>query len=249
MRRAHVARMLGAAVIAMVTAGALSACFIPSPPPVPQPPNLDRILPGSDAPVEVREGFIPGDGTTSLELQIDVRLAVVLGAVSTDDEDLRMRLIGDGVDLENDDGYGELDGMAFDMSSRDPVLAAVLEPGSYTIELGEYGGDSTGFRLQVLVSTTTVGTGETIALEVVEGLPAVAIASLTTGAETIAAVADFDSTLWVRASDRDTAYTDDDSGGDSSPLLSMAGAGPQDVVVVVASYAGDEGGPVELSVE
>ncbi len=198
MRAAHTRRMLGAATVAAVTLVGLTACFIPSPPPVPQP-NTDPVVAGTSGDVDVREGYIGADDTVAIELEVAERSAVVLGAVSTDDEDLTLRLIGEGADLENDDGYSELDAFAFEMGSRDPVIGAVLEPGSYRIEVAEYGGDRTGFQLQVLTGSTVVGVGESASLEIAPGAPAVFIARVTTGQEAIRAEADFDSVLWGRS--------------------------------------------------
>lgn len=249
MRRAHVGRMLGAATIAAVTVGALSACFIPSPPPVPQPPNTEPIAPGSSGAADVREGFIPGNGATQIELELVERSAVVLGAASTDDEDLTLRLIGEGADLENDDGYSELDAFAFEMGSRDPVIGAVLEAGSYTIELAEYGGDSTGFQLQVLTGSTAVGVGESVAMEIAPGAPAVFIARVTTGQESIRAEADFDTVLWGRSGPDDSSLMDDDSGGDSNPMITLDGVVDGDFVMVAAAYDREQSGTVVVSVE
>lgn len=249
MRAAHTRRMLGAATVAAVTLVGLTACFIPSPPPVPQPPNTDPVVPGASGDVDVREGFIGADGTVEIELQVAERSAVVLGAVSTDDEDLTLRLLGEGADLENDDGYSELDAFAFEMGSRDPVIGAVLEPGSYRIEVAEYGGDRTGFQLQVLTGSTVVGVGENASLEIAPGAPAVFIAQVTTGQESIRAEADFDSVLWGRSGADDSSLMDDDSGGGGDPLITLNGTVDGDLVMVAAAYDRDESGQVLVSVE
>ena len=249
MRAAHTRRMLGATTVAAVTLGGLTACFIPSPPPVPQAPNTDPVVPGTSGAADLREGFIAAGGTTEIELEVAERSAVVLGAVSTDDEDLTMRLVGDGADLENDDGSSELDAFAFEMGSRDPLIGAVLEPGSYTIELGEFSGDRTGFQLQVLTGSTVVGVGESASLEVAPGAPAVFIAQVATGQESIRAEADFDSVLWGRSSADASSLMDDDSGGDSNPLITLNGTVDGDIVMVAAAYDRDEGGTVLVSVE
>ncbi|MGY3127739.1 hypothetical protein ACVWW9_001238 [Agrococcus sp. UYP33] len=249
MRAAHTRRMLGAATVATVTLGGLTACFIPSPPPVPQAPNTDPVVPGTSGAADVREGFIAAGGTTEIELDVADRSAVVLGAASTDGEDLTMRLVGGNADFENDDGASELDDFAFEMRSRDPLIGAVLEPGSYTIELGEYSGDRTGFQLQVLTGSTVVGVGESASLEVAPGAPAVFIARVTTGQESIRAEADFDSVLWGRSSADASSLMDDDSGGDSNPLITLNGTVDGDLVMVAAAYDRDEGGMVLVSVE
>ena len=249
MRRANVRRMLGAAGVAAVTVGALSACFMPMPPPVPQAPNTDPIVPGTSGDADVREGFITGSGTTEVELRIEERSAVLIAAASTDGEDLTMRLVGDGADLENDDAYAPPNGLAIDLASYGPLVAAVLEPGTFAVQLAEYRGDSTGFQLQVLTSTAVVAAGETLGLEIAPGQPALAIASLTAGTESIAAAAEFDSMLWAQSPGSDVPYSDDGSGGDRNPMLSLGGGGAQDIVVMVSSYSGEESGVVELSVQ
>jgi hypothetical protein len=248
MRRTHAKRMLTAASVAAVTVGALSACYVQMPPPVPQASTADPIAPGPAGAGDVRDGSIAAGATTDVELRVDERSAVLLSAASTDGDDLTMRLVGDGVELENDDASEAPRGLALDSSTYDPLLAAVLEPGTYAIQLAEVGGDSTSFQLQVLTSTTVVGAGETVGLEVAPGLPAIAIASLATGSESIAAVADFDSTLWAHAPGSEVPYSDDDSGGDQNPMLSIGGGAPQDIVVVASSYSGEESGVVELTV-
>lgn len=249
MRRAHTRRMLGAAFTASVTVLGLSACFMPMPPPVPTLPNADPIVQRSPGAAEVREGLIAGGGTTTVELQIDERSAVVLAAGSPDDEDLTMRLVGAGVDLENDDNDEGPEGFAFEMRSRNPLIGTVLDPGTYQIELAEYGGDRTAFQLQAIMSTTTIGAGESIEAEVVPERPAVLMVALATGDESIAATADFDSVLWAQVPGNALPLADDDSGGDRNPLIALVGEQPQEIVVVVSSYSGEESGTVLLSVE
>jgi len=249
MRRAADGRTLAAASLTTLALAGLTGCFTASPPPVPQASNADPIeLRTSDA-GGVREGLIVADGTTTLELQIDERSAVVLAAGSTDGEDLTMHLRGEGVDIEYDDREVELAGFAFEPREQDPLLAAVLEPGSYAVDLEEFNGDSTWFRLQLLVSTTELAAGEAADLQVAPGQPAVAIVSLTTGGESIAAVADFDSQLLAEVPGNDTPYVDDDSGGDRNPLIVLADEEPGDIVAVVSSYGGQDAGAVRVSVE
>lgn len=249
MRRAHTGRMLGATIAASVTVLGLSACFIPMPPPVPTPPNAAPIVQGSSGAGNVREGFIASDDTTSVELEIVERSAVVLTAASPDDEDLTMRLIGEGVDIENDDHEDGPEGFALERSARNPLLGTVLDPGTYSIQLAEYGGDRTSFQLQVIATPMSIATGQSIEVTVAPGRPAVMMVSLSRGDESTAAVADFDSVLWAQVPDPGVAYADDDSGGDQHPLISLAGEQPQDIVVVVSSYDGEQSGSVLLSVE
>lgn len=249
MRAPHTRRIVGAAAVAVVTTGALSACFMPMPPPVPRAPNTDPIVQGSAGAADVREGLIASDSTTAVELQIDERSAIVLTAASPVDEDLTMRLTGEGVDLENDDADGMLEGFAVDSSSRNPLIAAVLEPGAYSIELAEYSGDRTAFELQVLTTTMAIEAGQEVEVEVAPGQPAVMLVSLATGRERIAAVADFDSVLWAQVPGSETPYTDDDSGGDRNPLITLASEQPQDIVVVISSYSGQDSGTAVLTVE
>lgn len=249
MRRAHTGRMLGAAFAASVTVAGLSACFVPMPPPVPTPPNADPIVQGSPGAEELREGFIASGGTTTVELEIEERSAVVLAAASPDNEDLTMRLVGEGVDLDNDDNDEGPEGFAFDMRARNPLIGTVLDPGTYAIELEEYGGDRTSFQLQVIASPMSITAGQSIDVEVAPGRPAVMMVSLSTGDETIAAVADFDSVLWTQVPGSLFPDFDDDTGGDGNPLISLLGEEPQDMVVIVSSYSGDESGTALLSVE
>lgn len=249
MRRAHFGRMVGAAAVAAVTMGTLSGCFMPMPPPVPQAPNADPIVQGSAGAADVREGSIASDSTTAVELQIDERSAVVLAATSPDGEDLMLRLVGEDVDLENDDYYDAVRGLAFELETRDPLLGAVLDPGSYTIEVAEFSGDRTAFQLQVLTASTAIDAGQSAEVQVEPGQPAVMLVSLATGDESIAAEADFDSVLWAQVPGSTMPHTDDDSGGNSNPLIMLAGEQPQEIVVVVSSYSGEESGTAVLSVE
>ncbi|KAA6435259.1 hypothetical protein FQ330_05785 [Agrococcus sediminis] len=248
MRHAQVGRVAAASLLVAMPALALTGCFIPSPPPVPRPESLEPIAQGSPDEGDVRTGFIPGDGTAELTLLIDQRAAVVATASSTDDEDLTLRIVGDGADVENDDGYDEAGGFALDTSTRDPLLATVLEPGSYTIEVAEYGGDATGFELQVVTSTDAVGPGEQVALAVEPGRPGVAIATIAEGDEAVSAIADFDAVLWAQMSDSDTTYRDDDSGGDRNPSIQLFGESAQEVVVVAWAFEDGDAGPVTLTV-
>lgn len=249
MPAAHTRRMLAATAVAAVTMGALSACFIPMPPPVPRATSAAPIAPGSTGAGDVREGFIASGGTTVVDLEIDERAAVVLVATSPEGEDLTMRLTGGGVDLENDDNEGEIAGLAFEMGSRDPLVAAVLDAGSYRIELGEFSGDRSSFQLQVLTSTTVVSADAPLVAEILPGEPVVTIAAITDGSESIGATADFDTVLWAHAPLSETHYEDDDSGGSSDPRFSLSGERPQDMVVVAYAYNGAGEGPVTVVVE
>ncbi|MGM1028960.1 MAG: hypothetical protein ACQEWM_03695 [Actinomycetota bacterium] len=249
MRRAHTGRMLGVAAVTSVTVLGLSACFIPLPPPVPSPANADPIVQGSDGAEDVREGFIASGDMTTVELQIVERSAVVLTASSPDDEDLTMRLIGEGADLENDDNEDGPEGFAFEMRPRNPLIGAVLEPGTYSIELAEWGGDRTRFQLQVIATPRFIEAGQSIDVAVAPGQPGVMMVSLATGDESITAVADFDSVLWAQVPGSAMTYSDDDSGGNRNPLVALEGEQPQDIVVVVSSYDGEGSGSVLLSVE
>ena len=249
MRRAHTGRMLGGTVAASVTVLGLSACFIPQPPPVPTPPNADPIVQGASGSADVRDGFVPGDSTSAVVLELEERAAVVIGAASPDNDDLTLRLTGQGVDLENDDGYGEVDGFSFEMGVRDPLIGTVLEPGAYTIELAEYGGDRTGFQLQAVIGTSVVATGETAALDVAPGQPAAAIVTIATGRESITATAGFDSVLWTQVPGSARTYVNDDSAGADNPLIVLGGEEPQDIAVLVSADDAQASGAVELSVE
>jgi len=244
-RRAKGAGVLG--VIAIV-AVALTGC-IPAPPPVPQPTPAAPIVQTGAAAGEVREGFVPAGGVSSVALTIDERAAVAIGATSPDDDDLTMRLTGAGTDVQSDDASGDLDVFAFEMRSRDPGIATVLEPGEYTIELGEWGDGSTRFRLQVLTSTTTVAAGSAAELEFGPGRPALVIASLGAGDEAIAVTSDIDTTLWAYVPASDEEYRDDDGGGDRNPRIQLIGESPQDIAVIATGYDRDDSGTLELRIE
>lgn len=249
MRHAQVGRVAAASLLVALPTLALTGCFIPSPPPVPRPESLEPIAQGSPDEGDVRTGFIPGDGTAELTLLIDRRAAVVATATSTDDEDLTLRIVGEGADVENDDGYDEAGGFALDTSTRDPLLATVLDPGSYTVEVAEYGGDATGFELQVLTSTDAVGPGEQVDLAVEPGRPGVAIATIGAATQAISATADFETVLWAQMGDSETTYRDEDFGGDGNPRIELFGEAAQEVVVVAFEVEAGDGGVVSLSVE
>lgn len=248
MRAAPLCRAAAATLLA-VPVLALSGCFIPSPPPVPRPESLEPVVQGPAGASDVRSGFIVEDGAAQLELRIDERAAVVIVAASPDDEDLMLLLTGGGVELENDDGHDEAGGFAFDTSSLDPLLAAVLEPGSYTIEVSEFGGDATSFELQVITSTDAVDAGATADLTIEAGRPAIAFVTVETGQETISAQADFDTLLWAQMTEDSDTYRDDDSGGDRNPSILLFGEVPQDIVVVAWAFEPGHGRSVTLSVE
>ncbi|GEK79044.1 hypothetical protein [Agrococcus baldri] len=240
-------RTAGIVGIATVTVAALTGC-IPSPPPVPQPSPAEPIVPGATSAGEVREGMVPAGGTSTVELQVDERSAVVIGATSPDDEDLTLHLTGPGVDVENDDAHSELDVFAFELDSRDPALAAVLEPGAYSIEVGEWSDDRSSFELQALTTAATVPAGTSADFDFAPGAPAIAIVPLAEGDESIAATSDVDTTLWAYLPESDTEYRDDDSGGDRNPLIELPGERPQDAVVVATGYDRDESGSLQLTV-
>lgn len=248
MRRAHIGRIAGAAGIAAVVAIGLTGC-IPGPPPVPRAPTVAPIEQGGAAGGEVREGYVVAGGTSTVELQIDERTAVAIGATSPDDEDLTLHLRGVGTDLENDDASSELDVFAFELQSRDPAVATVLEPGDYTIEVGEWSDDASRFELQVLTSTTTVPVGTSAEFAFGPGQPALVIVPLTEGDATIAATSDLDTTLWAYVPSSDSEYNDDDSGGDRNPRITLGGDGTQPVAVIATGYDRDDSGTLQLSVE
>ncbi|SFS11597.1 hypothetical protein SAMN04487783_1600 [Agrococcus baldri] len=241
-------RAAGAVGVVAIIAAGLTGC-IPGPPPVPQPTPAAPIVQSGAAAGELREGFVPAGGTSSVTLTIDERAAVAIGATSPDEDDLTMHLTGAGTDVESDDASGDLDVFEFEMQTRDPAIATVLEPGEYTIELAEWGDDSTDYRLQVLTSTTTVTAGSVAELEFGPGRPALVIATITEGDEAIAATSDIDTTLWAYVPDSDQEYWDDDGGGDRNPRIELIGESPQDIAVVATGYDRDESGTLELAVE
>lgn len=245
MREPRAARTAAIAAVAAATIS-LAGC-IPGPPPVPQPTPAAPVVQGEDAASEVRQGRIGPDSTAVVELEVEERSAVVIGASSPDEEDLTLRLTGGSLELEVDDSYGDPDGFAFELDSRDPVLAAVLEPGAYAIEVAEYGGDSSRFELQVLLSAATVAPGERSTVTFAPGAPAVAI--VPAGSLAIAATAPEDTVLWARAADADESFDDDDSGGDRNPRIELGSLASEDLVVVLTGYSRESSGSAQLSVE
>ncbi|MCH1883997.1 hypothetical protein [Agrococcus sp. ARC_14] len=241
-------RAVGAVGVAAIASLALAGC-IPGPPPLPQATPAAPIVQGETTAGEVRQGRVGGDATTAVALQVEERSAVVIGAHSPDDEDLTLHLTGPGVDVENDDAYGEIDVFGFEMETRDSALAAVLDPGEYTIEVGEFGGDSTGFELQVLTGSTVVPPGSSAELQLEAGGAIIAMVPLASGDETLSATADGDTVMWAYLPETDTDYRDDDSGGDRNPSIELSGEQPQDIVVVVHGYSDDDSGSVQLRVE
>lgn len=252
MGRAHVGRAAGraaqAAGILAITALGLTGC-IPGPPPVPQPASAEPVVQGATTSGEVRDGRVASGATTEVELQIDERAAVMIGATSTDDEDLTLRLRGPGVDIENDDASSHLDVFEFELQTRDSALGSVLDPGTYTIEIGEFSDDASGFRLQVLTSTTVLPAGTSAELPFGPGAPALVIVPLADGRESISGTSEIDTVLWAYLPTSDTEYRDDDSGGERNPRIDLLGERPQDAVVVANGYARESSGSVLLSVE
>lgn len=246
--RATAAGRTGSALAIVATAAlGLTGC-IPSPPPVPQATPAAPIVPGQTDAGDVRDGRVPSGGAARLPLTIDERTAVVIGATSTDGEDLTLRLTGPAVDIENDDA-DRADVFAFEGQSLDPAVATVLDPGAYTIEVEEWGGDATGFQLQVLTSSTTLGTGESARFSFGPGQPVIAMVTTEQGDEAISATSDIDTTLWAYVPESDTDYHDDDSGGDRNPRIELAGEAAQAIVVVATGYARDASGSLELRVD
>ncbi|WP_143143745.1 hypothetical protein [Agrococcus sp. Marseille-P2731] len=243
-RRGTAAAAVGAAV-----AVGLAGCT-PGPPPVPVPSPAAPIAPGGSAGSGDADGVVPANGTSPVDLVLEERAAVVIGATSTDEEDLTLRLVGEGVDLENDDGQTDTRRVFdFEQGLRDPMLAVVLEAGEYTIEVGEWSGDRSGYRLQVLTGTTTVSPGTTASFGLQPGAPGVAIVPIERGDAVLAGESDIDTVLWAYAPESDTAYSDDDSGGDRNPRIELLGEEPQELVVVLAGYADDARGAASLIVE
>lgn len=247
MRRAVLIRAAGAAGAAAIVAVALTGC-IPSPPPLPQGTPAEPIVPGEANDGVVVEGVVPADGTATVPLTIDERTAVVIGATSTDDEDLTLRLTGPGVEVENDDARRP-DVFAFELQSLDPAVAAVLDPGEYTIELGEWGDDASGFQLQVLTGATTVEPGTSADFTFGPGQPAIAMVAVIHGDETISASSDIDTTLWAYVPTSDTDYEDDDGGSDGNPRIDLVDESAQQIVVVATGYDRDDSGTLQLTVE
>ncbi len=246
MRAPRGKRAAGAAAAMAVATIGLAGC-IPGPPPVPQPTPAAPVVQGDAAASEVRAGRIASDSTTVVDLDVAERSAVVIGATSPDGDDLTLRLTGGSVELEADDAHGEPDGFAFELSSRDPVLGAVLEPGAYALEIAEYGGASTSFELQVLMGTTTVAPGESAAMTFAPGAPGIAI--VPAGSSAIAATSPHDTVLWARAAAADETFDDDDGGGDRNPRIELASSAAEGLAVVLTGYARDASGSAELSVE
>lgn len=248
MHNANPARMAAAVGVAAVTAVALTGC-IPGPPPVPQPAAPEPIVQGEATAGEAQEGFVAADSTSTVELHIDARTAVAIGASSLDDEDLTLHLTGAATDVENDDAPRELDVFDFEQASLDPALATVLEPGDYTIEVGEWSDSSSRYELQVLTSTTTLAAGDSADFQFGPGQPALVIVRLNSGDETITATSDVDTSLWAYVPAADEELHDDDSGGDRNPLIELGDVTPQDIVVVATGYDRDDSGTLTLTVE
>lgn len=266
MRAPRVERAAAAAAIVTAMALGVTGC-IPSPPPLPASPGsgaqgsggqgggtqgdggTGAQAPAVDAAAgELHEGRVERGGTAEVELVVAERSAVVVGATSLDGKDLTLRLTGDGVDVAVDDSRGDPDGFAFELGSRDPALGAVLEPGTYVLEVEEFRGDPAAFELQVLMSATTVAPGETASVRVAAGAPAVVI--VPAGSEAIAASSPIDTVLWAHASQSDQVLGDDDSGGDRDPRIDVpAIAAGEDLAVVLTAYDRDEPGSAQLSVE
>lgn len=238
-------RVFGVVSIAAITV-ALAGC-IPLPPPL---PNAQPVEQGEAQGGEVSEGTIPAGGPAEVTFEVQERAAVMIGAMSPDGYDLTLHLTGQGVDVENDDAYGDVAGFAFEMGSRDPALATVLDPGSYTIAVGEYGDDSSSsYRLQVITSTTTVAAGQSIDLAFGPDQAAIAMVPLTTGDEVLAAASDEDTVMWAYLPAADEDLSDDDGGGDRNPRIVLVNEQPQDIVVVLRAYDSEASGTVRLSVQ
>ncbi|WP_413317115.1 hypothetical protein AA0Z99_10505 [Agrococcus sp. 1P02AA] len=244
-------RVAASAAVGAAVAMGLAGC-IPGPPPVPVPSPAAPITPGGSGGSTGggADGIVPADGVATVDLVLEERSAVVIGATSTDEEDLTLRLVGEGIDIENDDGQPDSRRVfSFEPGSRDPMLAAVLEPGEYAIEVGEWSGDRSGYRMEVLTGTMTVSPGSTTSFGLRPGAPGIAIVPIESGDEVLAGDADFDTVLWAYAPESETAFSDDDSGGDRDPRIELPGEAPQELVVVLAPYADDGSGPAQLRVE
>lgn len=236
-----------ATATAMVAMLSLTACFIPGPPPVPQPTPIAPIEPVGDGQTiggEVREGRVPSGGTVAVDLVLDERAAVLIGATSTDDEDLTLLLEGEGIELDNDDGRREPDAFAFPLASNyDPVIGAVLEPGAYTITVGEWGDDASGFQLQVLTGTLAVEVGSTTPLQVGPGEPALVMLPAESQYATVSDPAGVRS--WVTSTDQRYGITDEGLSGERLPLPGGEGR----LLVVHREQGSTQSGTVELTIE
>ncbi|MGO1739817.1 MAG: hypothetical protein ACTHYM_12565 [Actinomycetaceae bacterium] len=200
--------------------------------------------PSGDGAVNVSgelSGSVPADGAATVTLEVTERAAVAVGATSPDGGDLQMSIAGGDLDTGIDDTYGYADIFSFEQASLDPAITQVLEPGSYTIDITEYGGDAAQYQLEVLSGTAVIPAGGTANLEITGPQATLAIGELATGNESIATNGDIDSVLWTFIPSSHTAYEDDDSGDGLDSLITLPGETVEPVVIAVAGWSGATG--------
>ncbi|MGC5617040.1 hypothetical protein [Georgenia sp. Z1491] len=209
-----------------------------------EPPPEEPPVSGGGQGVEVSgelTGEVPSGGAATVTLEVTERAAVAVGATSPDGGDLQLAISGGDVDAGIDDTYGYADIFSFDQGNLDPAITQVLEPGSYTLELTEYGGDAAQYQLEVLSGTTVIPAGGTANLEITGQAATLAIGELATGNESIATNGEIDSVLWTFMPSSHTAYEDDDGGDGLNSLIVLPGETVEPVVIAVNTYGGDAG--------
>lgn len=259
-------RTIGALALTAAVGLALTGC-IPAPPSLqsvsaPQP-SAQSEAPGSSDPAEpsepatpgsggeaaagdIAEGQIDADGTVAIALEVAERSAVVLAATSPEGEDLVLRLSGEGVDLREDDSLGDPDVFAFELEHRDPAIGTVLEPGAYTIEIEEYSGDPTGYRLHTLTGTTVVGPGESVEAAIAPAAPALVVVAA--GSRVVGATSAVDTRLMVF--EPEAINVEDDDGGEGlNPLLELDRPAGGDFAMLVWAYDRELSGTAQITVE
>lgn len=195
----------------------------------------------------MRDGWLSTDAMVSVPVVIEERSAVVIGATSLDEQDLLLRLVGDGVDLASDDAYSEPGVFSFEQQTRDPALAAVLDPGTYELEIEEWAGEATEFQLQMLTGSQSLVLGEVADLALDAAVPTVII--VPADASEITAISDVDTVLWAYSEADDMWLTDDDSAGDRNPRIEFGATIGGAMPALIVGYERDVSGGVQVMVE
>lgn len=216
-----------------------------SPAPDPNPPSGD----GAVTVTGDLTGTVPADGAATITLEVTERAAVAVGATSEDGGDLELYITGGGIDEGIDDSHGYADVFSFDQSGLDPALTHVLEPGSYQIDITEYGGDENAYTLEVLSGTQVVNPGDSVDVSVpADGAAQLFISELSSGSETFQTSGSTDTKLWVFTPSDHTSFEDDDSGDSLNAAIGLPGVTPEAVVVAVGTWQ-NRGGDTTLSVQ
>lgn len=200
-------------------------------------------------------GRIDSDSTDSVHFQVSQRSAVAVAAFSQTG-DLKIHLTGEGVDVELDDAT-PLRAFSFsdDLTSLDPTVAIVLEPGVYEVELSEYSGRSTDYVVELITGEDTISPGETLDVSWEANAPTLVIANLESGNEVLeTADSSGDPRIWAAISGTTIRDDNDDANGmesriDFSEDPFLGGYQGSEAVVVVRGYMLAQPGSTQLSLQ